>query len=175
MGELWDVYNEKREKIGKVIERGGNVWLQDGEYHLVVFGFVMDKNNNLFLTQRDERKDYGLKWECSGGSVIIGEDTLLGVYREVLEESGLDIEKEKFKLIATEIDNKDHVIVDIYLAILDKIDLEKVKLQDGETVDAKIVTIKEFEEMIENGLVAKNVEKCYKRNLKPYYEKYLQK
>ena len=72
MGELWDVYNVKREKTGKVIERGGKVWLQDGEYHLVVFGFIMDKNNNLFLTQRDERKDHGLKWECSGGSVTIG-------------------------------------------------------------------------------------------------------
>lgn len=173
MGELWDVYNEKREKMGKTIERGGKVWLQDGEYHLVVFGFLMDKNNNLFLTQRDERKDYGLKWECSGGSVIIGEDTLLGVHREVEEESGLNIDKELFKLIGTEIDPKDHVIVDIYLAILDEIDLSKVKFQEGETVDAKIVSIKEFEEMKENGLIAKNVEKCYNNFLKPYYEKYL--
>ena len=173
MGELWDVYNEKREKLGKTIERGGKIWLQDGEYHLVVFGFVMDKNNNLFLTQRDARKDHGLKWECSGGSVIIGEDTLLGVHREVEEESGLNIDKELFKLIGTETDNKDHVIVDIYLAVLDEIDLTKVKLQDGETVDTKIVSIEQFEEMQENDLIAKNVQNCYNKFLKPYYEKYL--
>ena len=133
----------------------------------------MDKNNNLFLTQRDERKEHGLKWECSGGSVIIGEDTLLGVHREVEEESGLDIEKEIFKLIGTETVDEDHVIADIYLAILDYIDLSKVKFQEGETVDAKIVSIEEFEQMKENDLIAKNVEKCYERFLKPYYEKNL--
>ena len=170
MGELWDVYNVKREKTGKVIERGGKVWLQDGEYHLVVFGFIMDKNNNLFLTQRDERKDHGLKWECSGGSVTIGEDTLMGVYREIKEESGLDIDKKKFQLIGTETVEADHVIADVYLAILDEIDLSQVRFQEGETVDAKVVTIKEFEEMKQKGLIAKNVEKCYDLFLNPYYE-----
>ena len=173
MGELWDIYNEKREKIGKTIERGGKEYLQDGEYRLVVFGFIMDKNNNLFLTQRDERKDYGLKWECSGGSVIIGENTIDGVYREIKEESGVDIDKEKLKLIGTETVVKDHVIVDVFLAILDEIDLSKVKLQDGETVDAKVVSIEEFEEMKEKGLIAQKVINCYNYFLKPYYEKNL--
>lgn len=174
MAEFWDVYNAKRVKTSKIVERGKE-WLKDGEYHLVVFGFVMDKNNNIFITQRDERKDYGLKWECSGGSVIKGEDTLLGVYREVLEESGLDIDKNLFKLIGTEKDDRDHVFVDIYLAILDIIDLSKVELQDGETVDAKIVSIEEFEKMKDEGMIAKNVQKCYDRFLKPYYEKNLKK
>ena len=173
MGELWDVYNSKREKMGKTIERGGNVWLQDGEYHLVVFGFVMDKNNNIFLTQRDERKDYGLKWECSGGSVTIGEDTLIGVHREVKEESGLDISMKDFKLIGSNVDDKDHVIVDVFLAILENIDLKNVKLQEGETVDAKVVPFTEFESMIKNDMIAKNVEKCYHQYLKEYYEKNL--
>ena len=172
MSELWDVYDVERRKIGKMVERGKD-WLKDGEYHLVVFGFVMDEYSNIFITQRDPRKDYGLQWECSGGSVIQGEDTLLGVHREVLEESGLDISKEMFKLIGTKIDDEDHVIVDIYLAILEKIDLNQVKLQEGETVDAKIVTIKEFEEMIDAGMIAKNVNMCYNIFLKPYYEKNL--
>lgn len=173
MGELWDVYNRKREKLGKTIERGGNERLQDGEYRLVVFGFIMDKNNNIFLTQRDERKDYALKWECSGGSVTIGEDTLLGVHREVKEESGFDIAMENFKLIGTNIDEDDHVIVDVYLVILDNIDLNKVKLQDGETVDAKVVPFTEFENMMKNDMISTNVEKCYHQFLKDYYEKNL--
>lgn len=173
MGELWDVYNNKREKLGKTIERGGNVKLKEGEYRLVVFGFIMDKNNNIFLTQRDERKDYALQWECSGGSVITGEDTLLGVYREVKEESGFDIDINKFKLIGTNLDHNDHVIVDVFLVILDEIDLNKVKLQEGETVDAKVVSFNEFEKMIEKGLISENVEKCYHQFLKEYYEKNL--
>ena len=176
MGELWDVYNRKRELLGKTIERGTNFHLQEGEYRLVVFGFVMDVNNNIFLTQRDPRKqDYALKWECSGGSVVTGEDTLLGVHREVKEESGFDIPMEEFKLIGTDYDEEDHVIVDVFLTILEKIDLNKVILQDGETVDAKVIPFTEFEEMIKNNDISRNVQKCYQQFLKDYYEKNLKK
>lgn len=173
MGELWDIYDCERRRLGKTVERGGNFKLLDGEYRLVVFGFVMDTNNNIFLTQRDPRKDYALQWECSGGSVITGEDALTGVHREVKEESGFDIPPEKFKLIGTNYDEIDHVIVDVYLVLLDKIDLSLVKLQEGETVDCKVVKFEEFENMIKMGMISKNVVKCYDQFLKEYYEKNL--
>ena len=59
------------------------------------------------------------------------------------------------------------------LAILENIDLKNVKLQEGETVDAKVVPFTEFESMIKNDMIAKNVEKCYHQYLKEYYEKNL--
>ena len=110
-------------------------------------------------------------YQFPGGHVEEEEKLSETLYREVLEESGLDIDKNLFKLIGTEKDDRNHVFVDIYLAILDIIDLSKVELQDGETVDAKIVSIEEFEKMKDEGMIAKNVQKCYDRFLKPYYEK----
>lgn len=167
MGELWDVYNSKREKTGKKVERGKE-WLSEGEYHLVVFGWIFDKNNNLLITKRDPKKPYGLMWECTGGSVTIGEDTLQGVQREVMEETGLKLDKKSFKLIGTEIE--ENIILDVYISVLDKIDISKVKLQENETVDAKIVSLEEFKNMMKNEQVAPNVCECYEKHLKRIYK-----
>lgn len=163
MGELWDVYNSKREKIGKVIERGKE-WLGENEYHLVVFGWIFDKDKNLLITRRDPKKPFGLMWECTGGSVTIGEDTLQGIQREIREETGLELDKNSFKLIGTEIEN--NIIVDVYISVLDKIDISKVKLQENETVEAKIVSLEEFKNMMKSEQVAPNVCECYERHLK---------
>ena len=37
--ELWDIYNEKKERTGRTMKR--NDWcLKDGEYHLTVLGVI---------------------------------------------------------------------------------------------------------------------------------------
>ena len=40
--ELWDIYNEKKERTGRTMKR--NDWcLKDGEYHLTVLGVIKER------------------------------------------------------------------------------------------------------------------------------------
>jgi mutator protein MutT len=147
--EYWDLYNKNRQKLHKIHLRGKEI--NQGEYHLVVNIWIINNKNKILLTQRHPEKNFPLKWECTGGSVIAGEDSFTGALREVEEEIGIKLKKENGKLIDTVIRECD--IKDIYL-FNENIKIEETKLQENEVINIKWVTKKEFDEMAKAGEIA---------------------
>ena len=96
--ELWDLYNEHRELTGRDHIRGEEV--PQGFYHLVVHIWIRNNKGEYLISQRSaERPAYPLMWECVGGSVTKGEDSLTGALRETKEEVGLTLSPEDGKLV----------------------------------------------------------------------------
>lgn len=85
--ELWELYNEKREKTGENLERGKI--LPHGRYHLVAGAWIKNSRGQFLISQRHSSRNYPNYWECTGGSVRAGEDSLEGAVREVYEELGV--------------------------------------------------------------------------------------
>lgn len=96
--EIWDLYNEKRELTGRDHIRGEII--PQGYYHLVVSVWIRNKKGEYLISQRSaDRPTYPLMWECVGGSVIKGEDSLAGALRETKEEVGITLSPENGKLV----------------------------------------------------------------------------
>ena len=100
--EIWDLYNEKRELIGKEHVRGEQLPI-DG-YHLVVHVWIRNAKGEYLISQRSaSRPTYPLMWECVGGSVVKGEDSLMGALREAKEEVGVALEPGKGRVLFTKV------------------------------------------------------------------------
>ena len=148
MPELWDIYDRNRNKTGKFAQRDVD-WLQEGEYHLVVTAIIINSKNEILLSQRASFKKHPLLWECNGGSVLAGENTLEGAVRELKEELGIDVTKEEaifFKEIRRNKIPGD--FKDIWVFKKD-IDIKEIVFPDGEAIDAKWVTVDEFVKMFD--------------------------
>ena len=98
--EIWDLYDENRELLGRDHVRGEQLPI-DG-YHLVVHVWIRNSKGEYLISQRSaNRPTYPLMWECVGGSVVKGEDSILGAIREAKEEVGVDLETEKGQVLFT--------------------------------------------------------------------------
>ncbi len=96
--ELWDLYNENRELTGRDHIRGEEV--HQGFYHLIVHIWIRNSKGEYLISQRSaNRPTFPLMWECVGGSVLKGEDSLSGALRETQEEVGLTLSPEDGKLV----------------------------------------------------------------------------
>ena len=87
--EIWDAYNEDREKIGRYLVRGERI--PSGLYHLCVNVLVRHEDGDVLFMKRSSQKElYPNYFEFgAGGSVLAGEDSLSAVLRELKEETGL--------------------------------------------------------------------------------------
>jgi 2,3-bisphosphoglycerate-dependent phosphoglycerate mutase len=100
--EIWDLYDENRELLGKDHVRGEQLPI-DG-YHLVVHVWIRNSKGEYLISQRSaNRPTHPLMWECVGGSVVKGEDSLQGAIREAKEEVGVDLKPENGQVLFTKI------------------------------------------------------------------------
>lgn len=151
--EIWDLYDENRNLLDKKRIRGNSGI--GGEYHIVVGIWTVNSKNQVLLTLRDPNKeDYANYWENSGGSILQGETSKQGAKRELLEETGIKIEEEELFYLGT---NKGNTYFHDVYVIRKDIEITELILQEGETVDAKWVTVEELDRMIENEEIAKPV------------------
>lgn len=166
--ELWDLYDEERQPLNKTHCRGEE--MKTGEYHIVVEVWTVNDDKEVLLTLRHpDKKEFANLWENTGGSTIAGETSKAGAVRELYEETGIvALENELFYLGT----NKGKTaFVDVYMLRKNK-DISELKMQEGETVDAKWVNLEKFDEMINSGEIALPVIE----RLIPYreeFEKYL--
>lgn len=137
--EIWDLLDGNREPLLRTHVRG--VPMEEGTYHLIADIWVVTRNGQILLTQRDPEKKHGLKWECTGGSVLAGEESLKGALRELYEETGLSAKEEDCTLIDTV--RLEERFVDTYLTCMD-VCIDSLVLQVGEVVAAKLVTFDEL-------------------------------
>ena len=121
--ELWDLYNERRELTGRDHIRGEEV--PQGFYHLVVHIWIRNSKGEYLISQRSaDRPTFPLMWECVGGSVAKGEDSLTGALRETKEEVGLTLSPDDGKLVYSVVGRvvngvKFTDIVDVWLFVYD--------------------------------------------------------
>lgn len=148
MGEVWELVDIDENKTGIMIERGTNTIIPQGMYHTAVDIWTKSKDGKILLTQRHPNKEWGLKWECSGGSIIKGERSIDGARRELQEETGIKISEEKMIFLGKTIMEEYQCIMYTYLVRLT--DDVKLNLQSEEVVDAKWVGISELENMKED-------------------------
>lgn len=148
MLEMWDLYNGKREKTGKVLPRG--VLVPKGLYHLTVSAWVVNSQGQYLLSQRHPQKVYPLCWECTGGSVLAGEDSLSGAVREVREELGIILNQSKAKMIYHTKREETQDFYDVWLFHAD-IDISEVKVQETEVVGVQWVNRNVLIDMLHRG------------------------
>ena len=163
--ELIDIYDSNKNLTGKIIERTRNAKLKDDEYFLYVQCWILNSKREILLTQRKKDKLHGGMWEPTGGCVISGETSIEGIKRELHEEIGIEVSSKDLILRETIKEERKYrnCFRDIYIIQKD-IDLNDLKFNDGEVVNAKFVTIDEFKDMLDR----KEVNEWLKRFIEIY-------
>lgn len=153
--EKVDIYDENRKSTGKIKIRYQDS-LEFGEYFIAVQALIINSKYEILITKRGENKEkYPSLWECNGGVVISGENSLQGMLRELKEEIGIDFEENEAILLKTvKMKNK---FKDFYVFKKD-IEIGELKFADREVTDAKWVDIDTFTEMFNTGEIVPNVE-----------------
>ncbi|MBO7251948.1 MAG: NUDIX domain-containing protein [Oscillospiraceae bacterium] len=128
--ELWDVYDENRQKTGLLHRRGEP--LPDEQFHLVVHVWILDSRGNFLLTKRSPTKGFPNMWESTGGSALAGDDSLTAALREVSEETGLTLDPGSGRCLM-QTRHRDY-FRDVWLFRQDY-SLGRIVLQPGETID----------------------------------------
>ena len=112
--ELWDLYDENRGLTGRTHIRGEAI--PNGYYHLVVHVWIRNREGKYLISQRSaNRPTCPLLWECVGGSVVQGEDSLTGALREAKEEVGVDLQPESGRVVFSRIRKSYGDIMDVWL------------------------------------------------------------
>ena len=159
--EIWDLYNEKRELVGCDHVRGEKI--PDGCYHLVVHVWIRNGNGEYLISQRSaDRPSFPLMWECVGGSVTKGEDSITGALRETREEVGVTLNPENGTLLCSEV--RDYVngerfadILDVWLFEYDgPVDLAQATTP--EVAQAKWLTKAQIKELFDTGALVQTLE-----------------
>jgi 8-oxo-dGTP diphosphatase len=155
MTELWDVYAKGREKAGRTHERG--LPLAEGDFHLVVVVWIVTPDGRILVTKRHPDKPVWPEyWECTGGSVLAGEDSAQGALREAEEEIGIALDPGKGRMLHSYASQDS--IYDYWVFIQD-VDLAKTKLQAEEVIDIKYVSKKELRAMFDSKLIVPTLDR----------------
>lgn len=89
----------------------------------------------------------------TGGSVIVGENSLETIVREAKEELDITIDSNKLKLITKF--KTGNVWIDTYI-LKNDYDISKMNFQKEEVSDAKWATWNEIDELVKEGKFIKN-------------------
>ncbi len=153
-----DEYIKTKEKVQRFDTEGNrlDIITYRGEKHIpntyvgVVDVIIRNVKHNLYLvTKRDLNKEtYPGFFEISSGAIDYGEELEHAAYREVKEETGLDIYDLKYMYKTF----GNHMLYFTFVAKTDN-ELNDVKLQVGETIDYKWLTAKEFSSLFDSELV----------------------
>ena len=153
--DFWDIYDSDKKPTGRTMKR--NDWhLKDGEYHLTVLGVIQRTDGRFLITKRVMTKAWAPgHWEVSGGAAMAGESSAEAVRREVLEETGLDVNNfDGGYLFTYRRDNPgegDNYFVDVYRFTGD-FDEKNVHLQAEETAGFRFATPDEIKELGNQGI-----------------------
>lgn len=95
------------------------------------FAGIVNSQGQYLLSQCHPQKTYPFYWECRGGSVLTGEDSLNGTKWEVREELGIMLNPFKAEIIYHTRREEVQDFYDVWLLHAD-IDISEIKMQETE-------------------------------------------
>lgn len=152
--EIWDLYDENRNKINKTHTRG--IPMEKNTYHLVVNIFITNEKGELLISQRHPQKTFPLQWEGCGGSVVSREDSYTGALRELKEELGI-VPKSMGICVRTYLNNNKSHFNDTWF-FHENLSVDDLRLQETEVIDACWVTRGELINMFNEGKMIKHLD-----------------
>ncbi len=153
--ENWDLYNENKIFTGKTMTRGEPI--PENCFHLVVHIWIHDGNGRYLISQRSKsRQKNPLLWECVGGSVLAGEDSLAAALRETEEEVGVKLSPLDGKLLFSKRrgvinDVQFNDIVDVWLFQYNGL-VELKNATTDEVEQVRWLTVEEIQALWDKGL-----------------------
>lgn len=153
-----DIYNENRERTGRLHLRGAP-W-KPGDYGLVVCVWVYDGRGRLLLTRRAPGKSFSGTWENSGGAAKAGETSRQAIARELREETGIRAPEEAFEFLCSDRDR--NTFYDFY-CLKHPIPLSKTVLLPGETDGIMWASYSKIHWMIRTGKICKTIANQFRR------------
>ena len=154
--EFLSIYDNNKQKTPKKIQRG--VKPKENE-HILITIIIIENNDNKYLVQKTS-KEKGNDYAFTGGHVTYNETSENAIIREVKEELGIDISKERIKYVA---DIELGIpFMDIYY-LKDDIKLKDLTLQEEEVESLNYLTKEEIEALIRNNKFRKSHEKAFNK------------
>lgn len=160
MAELWDLYTKHREKTGKEHIRGEKI--PPGYYHLVVHIWIRNSQGKYLISQRSaDRPTFPLMWECVGGSVLKGENSIDGAVREVKEEVGITLDPQSgqklFSKVREAVNGKPFQdILDVWLFEYDG-ELQLENATEHEVEQCMFMSVDEIRKLYDDGKMVKTL------------------
>lgn len=143
--ELWDAYDREEKLLGFDLVRGEP--LPEGAWHLVVEIFAVTTDGRVLVTKRHPNKHWGGCWEYTGGAVRKGETPVQGALRELREETGIIASEPDLHPVYVEAREEKNTIYHSFLIFFD-LEKQTIRLQEGETVDYRLLPYEKFKEFI---------------------------
>lgn len=143
--EIWELVDSSGNPSGVLYERGSKQEIPKGLFFRVVEVWTRI-GDRLLVTQRHPSKWMGLKWEVTGGGVVLGETLREAAVRELFEETGIKTGQNDIEELG--VMSFGAARVSSYLLKLSKI--PEFCFDSNEVVDHKLVTVDELKDMIED-------------------------
>ncbi len=160
--ELLDVYNDKGEKTGRIVERGNKEEVFEKGEHIAVAIIYIENNKGEFLIQKTSKQKGG-NYTSTGGHIDHGEEPSVSIKREVKEELGIDVSKDNIVDLG-------YLLVDFpvrFVFYLKKnINIKDVVIQEEEVESVSYMTEKEITNLIDKGLMSNGHAKVFEYILK---------
>ena len=170
MSETWDLYDVHRDLTGETWIRGSKTPIPRGRYHVIVSVWTLTPDGKILITKRHPDKSFGGMWENTGGAVVAGESSIDAACRELMEETGLEPEEGELVFLG-DVWHQGY-IVDTYLYVTE-VDLNRLRLQREEVIEAKLAGEKDIDILNEAGLMVPSVYRtfcCYRNEIKSALE-----
>lgn len=146
--EIRDLYTRDRQKTDLTIKRGDQ--RPSDLYHLIIHVCLFNSQGHLLIQKRHPQKEPwpGL-WDIScGGASLATETSQQAAQRELYEELGIDHDFSSIRPAMTL--NYQAGFDDIFIVEKD-LELEDLKLQPEEVVDAKYASLDDIFDLIDQG------------------------
>ena len=151
--EYWDIYDDERNKTGKIIARSDNKLLKENENHIAMHVAIFNSKGEMLLQRRslDKIDDPG-KWDFSSrGSILKDETSQDGAHRETLEELGINYDFSNIEPMFTK--KYPNVFDDYYIVKID-VDINDIVLQKEELDAVMWGNLDEIIDLINNNQFA---------------------
>lgn len=143
--EFWDLYDSNRKISNIIISSESDI--PNGMYHCTVSVWIKNSKGLYLMSKRHHKKIYPNYWECTGGSVLSGENSLQAGIREVQEELGIDISSLPKRKILSKKRELQKDFYDVYIAYGD-FEISDIKPKADEVTDVQWMNLNEINNLL---------------------------